>query len=611
MHGHGGGMRHLAEMEDEKANDRNKVISRLLLQIKPYYWPVIGALIFTLLSAVTQGLSPFLIGRAVDGAISQNDPKELARIMIALAAVYVVGMFAMRFQILLINKVGQNVLADLRQKVFDKIATLSLQFLESKKAGDIMSRLVNDIDALNNFFSQALAQMIGSVISLIGVAVAMFFLNWQLALAVIVMVPILLLTTQQFSRVARNAFRKTRTTIGDVSADLEEELGGVKVAQAFNRTDVNVRRFAERNAANRDANVSATAVTSAFSPTLDVLSTVDTAFVAVLGGAQVISGQISVGVVVAFLQYVQGFFRPIQTVAQMWTMAQSAFAAAERVFELLDMVPTIVDAPDAVASSRIEGWVKFENVSFEYDTDEPVLCGANFEIKPGQTIALVGPTGAGKSTLVSLISRLYDATSGRVLVDHQDVRSLTQKSLRSQMGIVTQEPFLFSGTIMDNIRYGRLNATDEEVYEAARAANAQDFITNLPGGYKSEVGERGRLLSQGQRQLISIARAVLADPRILIMDEATASIDTPTEVLIQKAIQKLLHGRTSFIIAHRLSTVRNADLVLVIEEGEIVERGTHTELMAKSGLYADLYNRQFNVADAIRANPAMPMAYQN
>jgi len=383
------------------------------------------------------------------------------------------------------------------------------------------------------------------------------------------------------------------------------------VAQAFNRTDVNVRKFAERNAANRDANVNATAVTSAFSPTMDVLSTIDTAFVAVLGGAQVISGQISVGVVVAFLQYVQGFFRPIQTVAQMWTMAQSAFAAAERVFELLDIVPTILDAPDAVAASRIEGWVKFENVTFEYDSDEPVLCGANFEIKPGQTIALVGPTGAGKSTLVSLISRLYDVTSGRVLVDHKDVRGYTQKSLRSQMGIVTQEPFLFSGTIMDNIRYGRLNSTEEEVYEAAKAANADGFISLLPDGYKSEVGERGRLLSQGQRQLLSIARAVLADPRILIMDEATASIDTQTEVLIQKALQKLLHGRTSFIIAHRLSTVRNADLVLVIEEGEIVERGTHTELMSKGGLYADLYNRQFYIPDSIKANPAAPVAYPN
>jgi ATP-binding cassette, subfamily B, multidrug efflux pump len=611
MHGPGGGMRHLAEMPDEKAHDRNKVITRLLMLLKPYAWTVTGAMILTLVSAATQGLSPFLIGMAVDGAISKNEPAGLAPIMIALAVVYVIGMFAMRYQILLINKAGQSVLADLRQSVFEKIETLSLQFLESKQAGEIMSRLINDIDALNNFFSQALAQMIGSVISLVGIAVAMFFLNWKLAFAVIVMVPLLLLTTQQFSKLARNAFRKTRTTIGDVSADLEEELGGVKVAQAFNRTDANVRKFAERNAANRDANVSATAVTSAFSPAMDVLSTVDTAFVAVLGGAQVISGAISVGVVVAFLQYVQGFFRPIQTVAQMWTMAQSAFAAAERVFELLDIVPTIVDAPDAVTVSRIDGWVKFENVTFEYDTDEPVLCGASFEIKPGQTIALVGPTGAGKSTLVSLISRMYDATSGRVLVDQQDVRGFTQKSLRSQMGIVTQEPFLFSGTIMDNIRYGRLDATDEEVFAAAKAANADQFISLLPDGYNSEVGERGKLLSQGQRQLLSIARAVLADPRILIMDEATASIDTQTEVLIQKALQKLLHGRTSFIIAHRLSTVRNADLVLVIEEGEIVERGTHTELMSKGGLYADLYNRQFYIPDAIKINPVSPAAYPN
>jgi ATP-binding cassette subfamily B protein/subfamily B ATP-binding cassette protein MsbA len=452
--------------------------------------------------------------------------------------------------------------------------------------------------------------MIGSIFSLAGLVIAMGLIDWQLALAVLVMVPVLLLTTDWFSKVARNAFRKTRTTIGDVSANLEEELSGVKVAQAFNRTDANVRRFASVNAANRDANVNAMVVTSAFMPAMDLLSTIDMALVALLGGYMVISSRLSVGIVVAFLQYVQNLFRPIQMVAQMWTQAQSAFAAAERVFDLLDIVPTVQDAPDAIPAARIEGFVRFDEVSFGYEKDEMVLCRASFEARPGQTIAIVGPTGAGKSTLVSLLARLYDVTSGRVLIDRQDVRSLQQRSLRSQMGIVTQEPFLFSGTVMENIRYGRLNASDEDLYEAAKTANAYDFISRLPDGFKGEVGERGRLLSQGQRQLIAISRAILADPRILILDEATASIDTQTEVLIQRALQKLLAGRTSFVIAHRLSTVRNADLVLVIDQGEIVERGTHKELMAMGGLYADLYNRQFYQPE-VDTRAGMPVLYSN
>ena len=592
MHGPGG-MRRFAEIEAEKPRDRSRVMTRLLILVVPYKWLAALALGLVIVSAASQGLSPYLIGRAIDSFISKGNAAGLAVLMLVLMAVSVVGMFANRYQIIVTNQIGQNLLAELRQEVFVKIQALSLQFLESKQAGEIMSRLVNDIEALNTFFTQALSQMIGSVFSLVGLVVAMILVDWQLALAVLAMVPVLLLTTNWFSSMARTAFRKTRTTIGDVSANLEEELSGVKVAQAFNRTDANVRRFAAVNAANRDANVNAMAVTSAFSPAMDLLSTIDMALVAALGGYLVISGRLSVGIVVAFLQYVQNFFRPIQTVAQMWTLAQSALAAGERVFDMLDLVPGVQDAADAVPAPRIAGLVKFDDVSFGYEKDEMVLCGATFEAHPGQTIAIVGPTGAGKSTLVSLLARLYDVTSGRVLIDGQDVRSFKQLSLRSQMGIVTQEPFLFSGTVMDNIRYGRLNASDEEVYEAAKMANAYDFISHLPGGFNGEVGERGRLLSQGQRQLIAIARAILADPRILILDEATASIDTQTEVLIQKALQKLLAGRTSFVIAHRLSTVRNADLVLVIDQGEIVERGTHKELMARGGLYADLYNRQF------------------
>lgn len=598
-------LRAISESGEDRARNRGAVLRRLLVELKPYKGVIALAVVMMALSGAAQGLSPLITGQIVDKVLLTGDLPALTRMALLLVLAYLVNMVATRFQIYLVSRTGQQILAKLRNEVFAKVESLSLKYLESKQAGDLMSRLINDIDALNNFFTQVLSQFIGAAFTLGGILVAMLLLSWQLGLAVLMVVPILLVVTNVFSRMARRAFRQTRETLGDVSANLEEELGGVRVAQAFNRTQENVRRFARSNAANRDANVSATAITSAFTPAVDLLSTLDMALVAALGGFLVIRGVISVGTVVAFIQYVQSFFRPFQTVTQLWTIAQSAFAAAERVFDLLDMEATVEDKPDAVEMGRIEGHVRFEEVDFSYEEGQPVLEKVSFEALPGQTIALVGPTGAGKTTMVSLIARFYDPTSGRVLIDGKDLRDVRQLSLRSQMGLVTQEPFLFSGSVMDNIRYGHLDASDEEVMAAAHAANAEEFILRLPEGYQTEVGQRGSLLSQGQRQLISIARAVLADPRILILDEATASIDTRTEVLIQKALGELLKGRTSFVIAHRLSTVRNADQVLVIDQSRIVERGTHEELIQKNGLYAELYRRQFYQPEEESA-PAAP-----
>ena len=597
MHGGGrpGGPGGRLFQEEEKPKDTSKVLQRLLKTLIPYKKEVSIAFVMILLSSATQGLGPFLTGLAIDKFISVGDQTGLGYIFIAMVATFLIGAWTTRSQIYIMSKVGQQILAELRKNVFEKIESLSLQFLESKQAGELMSRLVNDIDVINNFISQSFTQMVGSIFALLGIGIAMLLVSWKLGLAVIVMVPVLLYTTKFFSQLARSAFRKTRETIGDVSANMEEEISGIKVAQAFNRSDVNIKKFAERNAANRDANVSATAITSAFNPAMDVLITLDLALVAGLGGVLVINNSISIGVVVAFLQYVQNFFRPIQQVAQLWTTAQSAFAAAERVFSLMDIDATVEDKNHAVDLLKINGKVEFKDVCFAYEEDQHVLKDINLTVNPGETVAVVGSTGAGKTTLVSLLARFYDPSEGAILVDGNNLKDIKQKSLRSKMGIVTQEPFLFSGSIADNIKYGRLTASDEEIKQAAMAANADQFIDKLPDGYRTEVGERGKLLSQGQRQLISIARAVLADPRILILDEATASIDTRTESLIQKALNALLVGRTSFVIAHRLSTVRNANQVIVIEDGRIVERGTHDGLIKSGGIYADLYKRQFYI----------------
>ncbi|MEP7189444.1 MAG: ABC transporter ATP-binding protein [Roseiflexaceae bacterium] len=611
-----GGLQAMAELPQERAARGNLVLRRLLTYLQPYWKQLLVVLALTIIGAATQAIGPYLIGRAIDSSIGQRDRDGLNQTMLLLLGTYVVGFFTMRLQFQLMGEIGQRTLSRLRTEIFATIQRLSLRFFDRQPAGDLISRLTNDTDVLNQLFSQGLVQVLGSLFGLLGILIAMLALDWRLALASSVVIPLMLLLTSVFARLSRRAFRRTRESIGDVSSEIQEEIAGVKVAQAFNRTGVNQQRFELRNAANRDANINATAITSAFTPMVDVLSTLATAIVAGYGGYLALNHLVTVGVVVAFLTYVQQFFRPIQSLSTFYTTAQAALAAAERIFELVDTPSDLADRPGARELPPIEGRVTFDHVSFSYGerpttdhrpptTDHEynaavvgrrspvVLDDITLDVQPGQTIAVVGPTGAGKTTLVNMIGRFYDVGDGTVLVDGIDVRDLTKASLRSQMGVVLQDSFLFAGTVADNIRYGRLDATDAEIEAAAQAAHAHDFIMRLPDGYATKLGERGNTLSQGQRQLLGIARALLRDPRILILDEATSSVDSRTEALIQSALQTLLKGRTSFVIAHRLSTIRDADQVLVMQAGQIVERGTHDQLLARNGLYAELYRRQF------------------
>jgi ATP-binding cassette, subfamily B, multidrug efflux pump len=594
-------IQYLARAPQERAENRGATARRLLGELRPYSRSLLLAFALVVVGALSQAGGPWLIGRAIDRYILGNDPAGLFRTMALLFGVYVAGTLATRGQIRQVGFVGQRVLASMRERIFERLQSLPLRYFDRHPVGDLMSRVTNDVDTLNQLLSQGITQLLGSLFSLIGIVVAMLILDWRLALVSFAIIPVMLLTNVFFARRARRAFRTTRETVGDVTAGLQEEIIGVREAQAFNRTAANIERFRERNAANRAANVQAVAITSAFAPAIDVLSTLATAVVIGYGGYLVLTGTLTVGLLTAFLIYVQQFFRPIQLASQVYTQGQAALAGAERIYNILDEEPEPPDPPGARILGEIEGRIQFEDVTFAYDPGRSVLHDVSFHIEPGQTVALVGPTGAGKTTIANLIPRFYDATGGSVRVDGFDVREVERRSLRRRIASVLQEPFLFSGTVAENIRYGRLDATQEEIEAAARAVSAHDFITTLPHGYDTQLGTGGGTLSGGQRQLVSFARAVLADPRILILDEATSNIDTRTEALIQTALGTLLRGRTSVVIAHRLSTIRNADVILVVESGRVVERGTHASLLSSNGLYADLYRRQFREPAAVRS----------
>ena len=553
---------------------------------------LVGVFVSLLASAASQAGAPALIARAIDGFITKGDRAGLATTMVWLATLYLLGFLALMVQRYLIGVAAQRLLRDMREDIFTHLQTLSLAFFSKQGAGDLMSRLVNDTTAVGNLFGQGLAQSLGPLFGLVGVVVGMFALSWPLALATLAILPVMIVLTVWFSRRARVAFRVTRQTIGDLSAELEEEFGMIRETQAFlNRISYNTQHFRGTNAENRDANIRAARITAAFSPAITLLSTVATAIVAGVGGWLAFQALTTVGVVVAFLNYVQSFFRPVQTLANLYTQAQSAFAASERIFELLGTQPEITNAPDAVKLEHLEGRVVYRDVTFGYGEQE-VIRGVSFRAEPGETVALVGETGAGKTTLANLLLRNYDVDSGTITVDETDVRDVDLRSLRSRVGYVPQAAFLFSDTVANNIRLGRPEAGLDEVIAAAKAVHIHEVIEALPNGYETVPSERGASFSQGQRQLLAIARALLTDPKLLILDEATANVDTRTEALIQTAFDTLVTGRTALIIAHRLNTIRNADQIIVLDQGRVAERGTHDELLAQGGLYTELFERQ-------------------
>ncbi|MGA9350035.1 MAG: ABC transporter ATP-binding protein [Anaerolineae bacterium] len=585
-------MRSFGEAAEGKAFD-HRIVVRLLAFLRPYWRRMVAAFVLMLIASGLSLAAPYLIKLAIDQYIAQGDTAGLSRVAILTAGAFVGLYLTSVGQQYWLSWVGQRVLATLRAQLFQHLQQLPLGYHDTHIVGVTISRVINDVAVINQLLSEGLITLIGDVLVLVGIVTVMLSMSPRLALLSFSVLPLMALATYLFARRAKVAFRNTRSSVAAVVGDLAEDISGMRVIQAFAQEDMSQERFDEVNRANREAHIAAMSLSFVFLPAVEFLGMLATAIVLWFGGLSVARGELTLGVIVAFLSYVTRFFQPIRELSQLYTTVQAAMAGGERVLELLDSQPEVADQPGASEMPPIEGLVELRDVSFSYRGDELVLRDVNLTVELGQTVALIGVTGAGKTSIANLIARFYDVTEGAVLIDGIDVRQVTQRSLRKQMGLVLQDPFLFSGTIADNIRFGRPDAPDSVVEEAARLSNAHEFIVALPDGYDTEILEGGVNLSIGQRQLICIARAVLADPRILILDEATSSVDMVTEALIQEALQRLLAGRTAIVIAHRLSTVRNADVICVVQAGRIVERGCHEELLAQGGIYRNLYERQF------------------
>jgi len=586
----------ITQSEDQLDKGYDPKVARGLAQfLKPYYGQMLIAFFLMIIVTAASVSGPYFVKLAIDEGIAKNDLLALRNIALIYFGISVVQVATNIVRIRLMSRVGQNILYDVRMAMFNHLQKLSLSFYNRYSVGRVITRVINDVGTLREFITWAVLAIVRDLLAIIGILIAMLSLNLRLSLLTFTVLPVMVLATILFRRAARRNYRKVRAAVSWTNSVLAENVNGVRVVQAFSRQAHNYRNF--KDYVNRyflERSLDAAKVASVFTPIVDVLGAVATALVVYLGGTAVLGESITAGVLIAFVLYIDRLFDPIRDLSRRFDTLQSTMAGGERILELLNTPVEVQDAPDAREMGPILGDVRFENVSFHYSDDPTlVLDGIDLHVQAGQTVALVGETGAGKTTIVKLLTRFHDPISGCLLVDGVDLRLVTQASLRRQMGMVLQDPFLFNGSVKENILFGRLGASDEDVIGAAKAVGAHDFVMRLKNSYETSVEEGGATLSVGQRQLISFARALLSDPRILILDEATSSVDTQTEQIIQKALATLLKGRTSFVIAHRLSTIINADKIVVIHDGKIVEQGSHSELLANQGMYYDLYKTGF------------------
>jgi ATP-binding cassette subfamily B protein len=581
------------EAEGERKPIRPDLLRRLLTYLAPYRWQVTAAGFVTVLVAASQLAGPYLIGLAIDRHVMTGNPAGLGTLAALYLATFGMAWFGSFYQTYLMALVGQKAIYRIRGDMFAQIQKQDFRFFDGRPAGVIISRLTADVGAIEELIVMGVVHVIADFLLLGGIIALMFALDVRLALVSLATLPLVFVLATGFRNRVLGAYREVRAKIAMINANLQESISGVRVTQSFGREEVNQEQFLRTNRDNLQANLQAASLFSIFVPLVEAVGALGMALVIWYGGPAVVRGTLTLGVLTMFLTYVTRFYQPIRDLSAVYNQLQAATAAAEKIFEILDAQPGVVDRPGAVELPSIRGDVDFQGVGFAYRDGQPVLHDINLHARPGERIAIVGPTGAGKTTVLALLARFYEPTAGVIRVDGRDTSQVTLRSLRRQLGIVLQDNFIFSGTIGDNIRYGCPGATDPEVEAAAKAVGAHPFIEQLPDGYATEVHERGARLSVGQRQLIAFARALLADPAILLLDEATSSIDAATELVIQEALARLMEGRTTFIVAHRLSTVRHADRIYVMDEGRVVQEGTHRQLLAEGGLYAHLHEQQF------------------